>query len=146
MPSFPRELLEELDGGPICTSCIAVRRGFTRVMVERMVLELLPSFAIDTEEPCRQCGACQSITLQGPDLRSPGVADIAVIGKLILGTPLCFDCIGREGREDRAKTRAILQRIQQIFVVREVEHEPCGHCGLDARTYSVGGDSAGSAR
>jgi hypothetical protein len=70
------------------------------------------------------------------------VVDISVIGKLIIGRRLCFDCIVREGREGRAKTWATLQRIQQIFVVREVEHERCRHCGLDARTYSVGGDSA----
>jgi hypothetical protein len=59
------EIVEELRAGPLCPKCLATRRRLTLFSVERAITELRKTLVIDSDAPCRECGAQRTITLHG---------------------------------------------------------------------------------
>ena len=65
IPLPVREVTEELGVGPLCTRCLATRRGLTRTSVEDAVVLLRRAFIVDTITPCVSCGGRRTVSLHG---------------------------------------------------------------------------------
>ena len=65
LPLPLREVTEELGDGPLCTRCLATRRGLTRTSVEDAIAALRRAFVVDTISPCVSCGGRRTVSLHG---------------------------------------------------------------------------------
>ena len=59
------------------------------------------------------------------------------VATLILGRPLCTDCIASKAGIDRESVAPAILSIERGLIVAVRRAGPCSQCGLDAMTYAI---------